>query len=254
MVLEISGSTVLGQNGEEGAVELFNVWDSIPGDWSWITTGGASYTINKGHVNVRLNSVTPQGTATYNNSGILETPDLIPLLSKTNLSFNATVFGGGICDGLGNSPGGGGQGLIYINNGITNIATLLQGAGWIVTYGTSDSTAGSGGGAYGFANANINLSLNGTQLTISIIGYGFDGNTLINPNSGFSITAGTGSAHSVLTDQTIVTINPDEALKIRVQVSEYGGVHQIDIPPGAIATISPIVMINSKFGSKKTVI
>lgn len=252
MVLEIKGSTILGTTGEDGAVELFNVWNSIPGDWTWTTPGGAAYTINKGYVDVRLTSVTPPGTPTYNTSGILETPDLIPLLSKTNLSFNTTVFGGGICDGLGYSPGGGGQGLIYLNNGTTNIATLLQAGGWVVTYGTSSSTATSGGGAYGFAAANVNLSLSGNQLTISIIGYNFNGSTIINPNSGFSISAGAGSASSKLADQTTVTINPGEALKIRVQVAEYGSAHQLDIPPGAIATISPILIANTKIGSKKT--
>lgn len=252
MVLEIVGNTVNAEGGGgDYAVELFNLWtqtDAETDGVSFTSTGGASgggVSANKGLIYAQ----TTQGGHFSSGTRVFITPDLLPLLSRTNISFQGSCFvassGINASSTDGYSKGHNGTAYIRLTDG-TNTLNLLYAKAWATSVFSSDNDAAASGA---FASGMINLTLNGNTITITVggknydFGYTYNGSNSVSPSITHSST--------IVTDGSTLDISSWSSLKVEGIVYE-GSLYNGGYPCITYTTISPIMVVNSKLGSNKT--
>jgi len=241
MSLEIEGNTINGMKSSDYAIEIANVWDTASAVVDgYVSSSGAAL----------RGCVYASNTANGVTSKTIVTMDLLPLLFRTHISFTATACVSGTDLGMtyNDSYLNGWRGRVYVRlTDGTNTSNLL----YCIVDGTSNQTASAGAGT-AFISATINLSLAGDTLTVGTGGYAKAYGEIYDSAESTTPT-GTGTA-TLATDGSTVDISTWSALKIEVRADNTYDFKGSGMQDDGItfASMSPIMMINSKYGSNKT--
>lgn len=250
MTLEIVGNTINGSSGGDYAIEIANLWTQADAEANgYVFVDNASISGGPAVTKGMLYVYSTTGGHMVGGTHYATTPDLLPLLSRTNICFQGSIFiaSAGINNNLTDSYQQGhiGTGVIRLTDGTNSSNLLYAAATALAVFSSSPDQCASSAMASGM----ITLSLTGNIVTITIGGLNTGFSRSYNGSNSVSPIVSQSSTKA--TDGSTIDISSWSSLKVQCYVSE--GVQRTGGHPGiSFATISPIILANSKIGSNKT--
>jgi len=251
-MLEVEGKTINSQLTQTSLVELYDLWDGLPPDWTWVNNNsGISYNIEKGNVSVIFNGNPPHSSSAGGYYGYLLSPNIKTYLADQNIAFFLSTLAGAADQSPGLIIASGGTAYMQITDGGTNTVTLANARTHIVTYGASGLADQYGGCGAAYSFGTFNFELVGNSLTITNSGYHANGVAGVNIRSGWSIGGSAYSESNLIADQTVIDVSTWANIYIKLYAASSMISDSARLVP-AYASIQPVITSGSKFGSNKT--